>query len=94
MTNSNGWAQKILGAFAALAIGGIAGGIVTWGKVEVNTSKIEAMDQRTMLMAEKMDKLRDTVDLRFRELERQVANANAKLDTMMNDKIAETRKPR
>ena len=89
-------------AVAALAI--ILGGAVKYtadvvAESRVHAAKIEALEANRPMVAEKLDKLRDTIDQRFRGLEREVgevrtevATINAKLDTLMKDRITERMK--
>ena len=54
----------------------------------VHAAKIDALERDRAIVAERLDRFRIMIDERLRDLERQVARANAKLDTMMKDRIA------
>ena len=86
-TNSNnGSAKKILaGVLVVLLAGAVSSNVITWGQVQVHTSRLDAGDREATTVAEKLDRF----VVRLQRIEREVVEANAKLDTMLKNQNTE-----
>jgi len=86
MANSNGWANKILAGVAVILLAGaVTGSFLAWGQVQVHTSRLDAADRKDATVGDKLDRF----DVRLQRIEREVVEANAKLDTMMANQKTE-----
>ena len=93
MKDTNGWILKILAGVAILVLAGVifAGAGVS-GELKVHANQILALEQERKAMPDSLNALRESLDLRLRNVELELAGIGAKMDTMLKDSIHAARR--
>ena len=82
----NGWLAKIAaGLIVVLCGAAVIGSVSAASQTKVNDSRIEALEDSRGELRNEIAALRLFLDTRLRDLEKQMAAANARLETIQRD---------